>query len=205
MRFGVFEEASAEISVLKSRFIGLLFPLKNRDEISKKLKECREKYSDARHITYASRFEGEEKASDDGEPSKTVGMPLLSLLRGKNLDQVLLVVVRYFGGTKLGAGRLMHTYLEAGKLTLQKAKIGQFVEGLSLSYQIPYSSYDSVQHIATKLGLTLEEVSFDVCNVSFLAQKETKMALRFKQMLLSLGYSPMKESSIITLEESYDQ
>ena len=132
-------------------------------------------------------------------------MPLLSLLRGKNLDQVLLVVVRYFGGTKLGAGRLMHTYLEAGKLTLQKAKIGQFVEGLSLFYQIPYSSYDSVQHIATKLGLTLEEVSFDVCNVSFLAQKETKMALRFKQMLLSLGYSPMKESSIITLEESYDQ
>ena len=84
----------------------------------------RRKYHDARHVCFAWRIikDGQviERASDDGEPSGTAGAPMLSILKKENLCNILILVIRYFGGTKLGAGNLLRTYLEVAKNVTKK-------------------------------------------------------------------------------------
>ena len=202
MAYSLIEPVSAEISVLKSRFIGYAFPLKKKEDIQEILSSMRIQYKDARHICFAYRFLGNEGASDDGEPAKTAGMPLLNLLRGKDLDKTLLLVVRYFGGTLLGAGRLMHTYQETGKLVLNKAKLGKFVEGLRLSFIVSYCDYEHLKRFGEKLGISLKESKFNINDVSFFIEKEIKMASRFLEEASSYGYSPFASEKIMFLEEN---
>ena len=104
----------ARIEVEKSKFIGLLYPLQKEEEFKEILKSLQKEHKKARHIVYAYRIGTKSKSNDDGEPKGTAGRPLLELLHKKDLNNLVLFVVRYFGGTKLGAGRLLRTYLQAG-------------------------------------------------------------------------------------------
>lgn len=112
-----------KIEVEKSKFIGLLFPLKNEDEFKEILKSLQKEHKKARHIVYAYRIGTKSKSCDDGEPKGTAGRPLLELLHKKDLNNLVLFVVRYFGGIKLGAGRLLRTYVNAGVGTIEKAEL----------------------------------------------------------------------------------
>jgi len=117
------EEIEASITEKKSKFICHIYHIESVEEAEKKLEEIRKKYHDARHNCYAYKIEEGDisKASDDGEPSGTAGMPILNILKKNNLTNVLAVVIRYFGGIKLGAGGLVRAYsnsiAEALKLT----------------------------------------------------------------------------------------
>ena len=114
MAFTVEQETINQIEVMKSKFIAYLIPLKNEEEFKPLLANLRKEHKKARHIVYAYRVGMKSKSCDDGEPKGTAGHPLLELLYKKDLTDVALLVVRYFGGTKLGAGRLLRTYLQAG-------------------------------------------------------------------------------------------
>ena len=103
-----------QIEVMKSKFIAYLLPLNNEEEFKPILANLRKEHKKARHIVYAYRVGMKSKSCDDGEPKGTAGHPLLELLYKKDINNVALLVVRYFGGTKLGAGRLLRTYLQAG-------------------------------------------------------------------------------------------
>ena len=103
-----------QIEVMKSKFIAYLVPLKNEEDFKPLLADLRKEHKKARHIVYAYRVGVKSKSCDDGEPKGTAGHPLLELLYKKDVNDVALLVVRYFGGTKLGAGRLLRTYLQAG-------------------------------------------------------------------------------------------
>ena len=103
-----------QIEVMKSKFIAYLVPLKNEEDFKPLLADLRKEHKKARHIVYAYRVGMKSKSCDDGEPKGTAGHPLLELLYKKDVNDVALLVVRYFGGTKLGAGRLLRTYLQAG-------------------------------------------------------------------------------------------
>ena len=103
-----------QIEVMKSKFIAYLVPLKNEEDFKPLLVDLRKEHKKARHIVYAYRVGMKSKSCDDGEPKGTAGHPLLELLYKKDVNDVALLVVRYFGGTKLGAGRLLRTYLQAG-------------------------------------------------------------------------------------------
>ena len=103
-----------QIEVMKSKFIAYLIPLKNEEDFKPLLAELKKEHKKARHIVYAYRTGMKSKSCDDGEPKGTAGHPLLELLYKKEMTDVALLVVRYFGGTKLGAGRLLRTYLQAG-------------------------------------------------------------------------------------------
>lgn len=116
-----------EIIVEKSRFIALLFPLNNEEEALSFLDSVRKEYTGARHYCYAYKINEIARFSDDGEPKGTAGIPLLTLLENNELENVLLVVVRYFGGTLLGASRLLRTYVNAGKSALDLAEIIEVV------------------------------------------------------------------------------
>ena len=108
------QEVINQIEVMKSKFIAYLIPLKNEEDFKPLLANLRKEHKKARHIVYAYRIGVKSKSCDAGEPKGTAGHPLLELLYKKDLTDVALLVVRYFGGTKLGAGRLLRTYLQAG-------------------------------------------------------------------------------------------
>ena len=127
-----------EIEVLKSRFIGLLWPISKKSEVVDKLKLAKEMYPKARHYCYAYKCGIDRYASSDGEPHNTFAKPVLELFDKKDIDYCLLIVVRYFGGTLLGAGRLLRTYVDIANLTLNNAKKVQLIDGYKYNLIVKY-------------------------------------------------------------------
>ena len=109
-----------------SKFIGFAFPVNNEAEIQAALEKVRTEHPKATHHCYAFRLgiEGENyRANDDGEPSGSAGLPIYNQLLANELTHILLIVVRYYGGTKLGVSGLVKTYKESAKLTLEESEI----------------------------------------------------------------------------------
>lgn len=119
----VTESTKTLLEVMKSKFISILMPLDNPDDFKSILKVLQKEHSKAKHIVYAYKVGNKTKSCDDQEPKGTAGRPLMELLLKKELDNVALIVVRYFGGTKLGAGRLLRTYVQAGVNAINAANI----------------------------------------------------------------------------------
>lgn len=151
-----------EITVLKSRFIAAAHQVTSVDDAKYILAATREEMSTANHHVYAyiigfgsSVIEG---LSDDGEPSGTAGQPVMAVLRGSNLGDVLVIVTRYFGGTLLGTGGLVRAYTDAAKAALEGLEIERKVERNQLLTIIPYSTYErAIRLIRQHETLLLEE------------------------------------------------
>lgn len=130
-----------EIIINKSRFITFVYKIDNIECVNEKLNKIKEEYKDATHYCYAYIVDNQEKACDDGEPSGTAGVPILNVLQKENVNNVLCVVVRYFGGIKLGAGGLVRAYSKACKSCL-KTKV------LNNGYLIEICfNYDDIKQI----------------------------------------------------------
>ena len=123
---GIYEDLFV---INKSKFLSFAYPVFSEEECKKYINSLRQKYNDATHVCSAYSLSNPklEKADDDGEPSGTAGKPMLELIKKKGLDNVLLIVVRYFGGIKLGAGGLVRAYTSAGNLVLDKAELVNMV------------------------------------------------------------------------------
>jgi putative IMPACT (imprinted ancient) family translation regulator len=104
-----------EILIKKSKFISYLYEVETKEEADLVLDELKKEHKKARHIPYAYKIGPLAKKTDDKEPSNTAGMPIYNILDYKKLDNRLIAIVRYFGGTKLGAGLLTRTYSQAAK------------------------------------------------------------------------------------------
>lgn len=102
------------LEIKKSKFIAYFYILEDLVEVKKILTSLREEHKKARHIVYAYKYLNTAGKSDDKEPSGTAGLPLYNLLEVNNINNSLIVVIRYFGGVKLGAGPLMRAYKNAG-------------------------------------------------------------------------------------------
>lgn len=140
-------KVNGEIVEKKSKFIANVFPVENEEEAQKTLEEVRKEHRDARHNVFVYRIaNGCERASDDGEPSGTAGVPILDILRGMKLQNILVVVTRYFGGILLGTGGLVRAYTDSTKEALQKAKIKEKTLKIEYKVEIPYSYYDKISH-----------------------------------------------------------
>jgi uncharacterized YigZ family protein len=129
-----------EIEKIKnSRFIGYGFPLIGSSSIDEKITIVRHRHPKAGHFCFAwRRSNGEEGSSDDGEPRGSAGAPILQRLTGFDLVDTLIVVVRYFGGTKLGVGGLVRAYGQTARSTIERAEIEEVVIKQSLSFQYSY-------------------------------------------------------------------
>lgn len=99
-----------EIEIKKSRFITYLFELDDESKVSDIINSIKEEHKKAKHVVYVYKINNTGKINDDGEPKGTAGMPIFNVLEKNNLNNVLIVVVRYFGGIKLGAGGLFRAY-----------------------------------------------------------------------------------------------
>lgn len=121
--FTIKEETFGLVEVLKSKFTAFVFPVSNVDDFKTRLEQIRKANPKAKHIVYAYRIGMNSKSTDDREPKGTAGRPLLELLMKKNLNNTGVIVVRYYGGTQLGAGRLLRTYVSSAVEAINKAEI----------------------------------------------------------------------------------
>ena len=138
------DNSEYEEIVKKSKFISFLYFVKSIDEVNNYLNELKAKYKDASHICYAYIVDNNVKYNDDKEPSKTAGSPILNVLKNNDLNYVLAVVVRYFGGIKLGSGNLLRTYLNVTNKNLKKTGIKEYK--LKKEYIIT-CNYDNVNYV----------------------------------------------------------
>ena len=111
---------TSKIEIKKSKFYGYYYKLDNIEEVKSILNKLKSEHKKAKHIVYAYKFGNTAGKSDDKEPSGTAGTPLYNLLDMNNINNAILIVVRYFGGIKLGAGPLMRTYKNCGLQALKK-------------------------------------------------------------------------------------
>ena len=149
-----------EFVILGSRFIGLVIPFDDEKEIAGLLAKVREEYPKATHYPYAARLLPFERCSDEGEPARSTGLPLLEILRGREVDHVLLVVVRYFGGTKLGLGRLTRTYRDVGLKAVEETVMADLVEGYEATLSMSYSDFAIFEKECSRLSVTISNESF---------------------------------------------
>ena len=130
--------------IKKSKFISYIFKVDNIEEVKQYLEQLKNEYKDATHICYAYIIENITKINDDGEPSGTAGMPILNVLKNKDLDHIMCCVVRYFGGIKLGAGGLVRAYTNSCVQCLNKTTIIQLKK--AEIYEITFD-YDNTKII----------------------------------------------------------
>ncbi len=134
----------------KSKFIGYVFPVNNVEEVKPIVDQLKKEHHNARHWCYAYRIgieHIEERANDDGEPSNSAGTPILNQIKGKNLTNVLVVVVRYFGGVKLGVGGLINAYKTAAQMVLDQAEIVEKIRTKNLEIIFDYPDMNKVMRL----------------------------------------------------------
>lgn len=143
--------ARIEIRVVNSRFIGNVAPTTTVEEAKAFIASIRAEMPDATHHVYAYSIghgaSTTQGMSDDGEPSGTAGRPVLSVVRGSGLGDVAVVVTRYFGGTLLGTGGLVHAYSEVAKEVLAIVPREQKIERRTILFTVPYAAYEPVQRL----------------------------------------------------------
>lgn len=145
----------AEIEVKKSRFIGLLFSVKNRDEARARLAEVRAQYPGAGHYCTVLITEGDSGLDDDGEPSGTAAKPMYSVLAHKGLVNVFAVVVRYWGGIKLGAGGLTRAYGQAVSEALRDARFIPVENWSELTVTVDFAGEAMLRHCCEQNGVSV--------------------------------------------------
>lgn len=181
------ERYTKELVVEKSRFIGIIFPCESKEEVINDLKEIKKEHNKARHYCFAYIIDDLIKYSDDGEPQGTAGKPILNLLSANNLNHVCLVVVRYFGGTLLGSGRLLRTYNSTAKEVIDVAKFFSIIEENQFDVEISLNIFEIFKNYLSKMHLTIKNTIFnDKINIVFYAP------LDFNEDLESLFYKDLK-------------
>lgn len=178
--------ATYQFQIKKSRFIGLAGPVSSPEEAKRWLQEIRRENPAARHVVHAF-ITGEAGAvmgmSDDGEPAGTAGKPVLEVLKGRELTNTAVLVVRYFGGVKLGTGGLVRAYAEAAREALDRLTVTPLIKMAAFSMVMPYSFFDSFKRVAEEMGCTLggEEFAAQVSVTGELpAARSTAFAARIR-------------------------
>ena len=149
----------ADIEIRKSRFLALALPVDGRDAAQHILTGLRAEHQGATHVCWALLAGGQSGMSDDGEPSGTAGRPIMEVLRHHELDNVLGVVVRYFGGIKLGAGGLVRGYTDAIATALKQAQRVEHIAQAVLVVEVDYGAEAKVRRWITQRGYLLEHGS----------------------------------------------
>ena len=129
-----------EIIIKNSRYITILIKINNKKDITKNIEKRKINYPRATHYCYAYKIgETIKKASDDGEPSGTAGLPMQNVLDKENITNILVIVIRYFGGIKLGAGGLIRAYTKSVKDALNKIEKKELVPAILCEITFPYT------------------------------------------------------------------
>ena len=133
------ESFTEEYIIEKSRFISILTPMDDPNKVKDHIKTLKVEYPKATHYCYAYIINGIAHSTDDGEPSGTAGVPILKVLQASGVDNAILVVIRYFGGIKLGAGGVLRAYSNSSSLVIKKTEFHEKNAYSCYSSEIDYS------------------------------------------------------------------
>lgn len=157
-------DTTIEIVEKKSKFIAKLFYVETEEDVNKKIKEIKKQYFDARHHCIAYRIVKEniivEKSSDDGEPSGTAGAPMLKILQSNELCNILIIVIRYFGGTLLGTGGLVRAYSESLQKAIEKANKIEKCMGEEIEIALEYGDFEKLKYYCEKTKITIKNIKY---------------------------------------------
>jgi uncharacterized YigZ family protein len=180
-------EYCLEDIVKKSRFIGVLMPCLNESDVVNSLRQCQRAHPNASHIAFAYRIKTSNgfisRFNDAGEPSGTAGKPIFQHLEGKDMINALLVVIRYFGGIKLGAGGLARAYGNAAKRVIEIAELFPYIELVELQLVLEYKQMQSFEQ-------ALKKLDGEIINQDFAGQVQLTIKLpKHNLMVLAEIYS----------------
>lgn len=136
-----------EITIKNSKFITLLYKVYSLEDIKNTLVNVKTLYPNATHYCYAYILNNEKKSSDDGEPSGTAGTPILNILESNNLNYVLSIVVRYFGGIKLGSSSLIRAYSRSVKEAIKENILTKLIEGINVNITFSWSNIKQIDYL----------------------------------------------------------
>lgn len=159
----IYRGGEDEIVEKKSRFIGQVFPITTEEEAISLIEQTRKKYWDARHNCYAyilGEYGEITRCTDDGEPAGTAGRPILEVLQGEGIHDVLVIVTRYFGGTLLGTGGLVRAYSQAAKAGLAASQVLEKVRGHQLTIHTDYNGIGKLQYITARSGIPVMDTQY---------------------------------------------
>lgn len=180
--------ATAEIIEKKSRFIAVAGMIENEDDAPKFIDEIKSRFREASHYTYAYVI-GENvstaRYSDDGEPHGTAGLPILDIIKSKDLTNVIIVVTRYFGGTKLGTGGLSRAYSKSAAECLEAAGTVRYIPGVIVKITTDYHNLGKIKNHIEKAGYDIldEEYTGHVIILALVLETDTDL---FKVKLMDL-------------------
>lgn len=176
-----------------SRFIAHAYPVKTEQEVNEIRANLRKQYYDARHHCYAWIL-GSDKAAwrinDDGEPSGSAGRPIHGQIQSYDLTNILIVVIRYFGGTKLGIPGLINAYRTAAKEALNKAEIGEYTINEIFSVSFAYQQMNDIMKIIKEENLSIiNQESAEECRIEYSVRRNNSM--RVEERIKKTGMTPV--------------
>ncbi|MBC3916866.1 YigZ family protein [Undibacterium sp. CY18W] len=177
--------AFAEIEIKKSRFLGQLYPLNSRAEARQQLVSIRAQHPDAVHVCWALVCTGDSGLDDDGEPSGTAAKPMYNVLVHKDVTNVLAVVVRYWGGTKLGAGGLTRAYGQAISDAFKNAELIEVEYVVEWDIICAYADESHVRRLSDKFAATVQQLVYTESATITISIKQ-KWADQFETELVSM-------------------
>ena len=160
----IYDYGEDETIINKSRFIGYAMPIENEEEALEFIEKIRTKHRDATHNVYGyvlGKDSNIQRFSDDGEPSGTAGIPVLEVIKKEDLRNVVVVVTRYFGGIKLGAGGLIRAYTKGAKISLDAGIIVNMVLYTKIKIRIDYTLYGKMENYLMNEGYIVDGSDFD--------------------------------------------
>lgn len=159
-----------------SKFFGYAYPYTSEEELKAKIEELKKEHHTARHHCYAYRFKQDYsvyRANDDGEPANAAGKPILGQIDAKDLTNVAVVVVRYFGGTKLGVGGMMNAYKTAALEALNNAEIIECTIDDIFEVSFGYPEMNTVMRFIKDLGVEIVSQKMELdCKITFSIRKK---------------------------------
>lgn len=184
----VYSGGSSEITEKKSRFIANVFPVESEECAVKIIEETKKKYWDARHNCYAFVLkDGISRCSDDGEPAGTAGRPILEVITGEMVCNVLIVVTRYFGGTLLGTGGLVRAYSKAAKEGLLVSQVVEKKSGKKIIIKTDYSGIGKLQYITAQMELAVIDTRYGEAVEIELAASDADVNIFVKKAIEALS------------------
>lgn len=167
------EEGFYETEIKKSKFLTCITEVKTEQEAEEVIKNTKKKYYDSTHVCSAYVLKDTMHSSDDGEPSGTAGKPILDVILGNELINVVITVTRYFGGTLLGTGGLVRAYAGSASGVVKNSEIVTVREGTLLKFTIDYSYFPKIEHMCREQDIIIYEINY-LSNVEFTVLLEDK-------------------------------
>lgn len=162
--YTILKEENAELVEKKSKFIAEIYNVSDKNEAENIIKAVKKKYYDAKHHCIAYRIMDNgmitEKSSDDGEPSGTAGAPMLNLLQGIELCNVVVIVTRYFGGILLGTGGLVRAYTDVTRMAIEKCQLVCKVPGKTAEVELEYSSLENFKYYCKNNDINIIQIEY---------------------------------------------